>query len=299
MERLICRTITKTITSGDCPLCGVTELLWLFEKKNRQFWGCPTCGIRLQWPLPTAGELTRYYDDQYSGGIYQTFTDAEEMKTMTARRRLHEISSRIPMKGRWLDVGSANGVFVREATAKGVTASGLELSQVAVDQARSMGLDVTCGALEDTSAEPLYDCITAFDVLEHVLAPQTFMADIAARLKLGGYAALTLPNVMSVFAQVMGSSWWFYIPEEHLHYFSPKTVSLLGRKVGLEPIHVGRTFKPLTFDYGLTQFVEYNPWIYKSMKAASVVIPKSLRNWILPLYIGEMKVIFRKPEVGA
>ena len=227
--------------------------------------------------------------------MYSTFTAAEQMKTNTARQRLKEINRWIPDGGKWLDVGCANGVFVREAHLAGAEASGVELSQVAVEQAQAMGLDVRCGSLEDIEEGPTYDCITAFDVLEHVLDPRAFMASISARLKPGGYAALTLPDRSSIFAKLMGSRWWFYIPEEHLHYFTPKTALALGQKVGLEPVHGGRTFKPLTYDYGLTQFIEFNPLIYKVMKAASALIPAKLRSWIVPLYIGEMKVIFRKP----
>jgi hypothetical protein len=37
----------------------------------------------------------------------------------------------------------------------------------------------------------------------------------------------------------------------------------------------------------MTQFVEYNPLIYKVMKLASSLIPG-------PLHIGEMQVVFRK-----
>lgn len=278
-----------------CPLCGEVSLRWLFEKKGRQFHACPTCGLEKQVPLPTLAELQAYYDSQFDSGMYQTFTSAEQMKTMTAKQRLKEITPVIKPQGRWLDVGCANGVFVREAAALGAAAEGVELSSVAVKQAIDAGLPVRCGGLEDVEEAPGFDCITAFDVLEHVLDPLGFLQDIASRLKPGGHAALTMPDKSSIFAKLMGPRWWFYIPEEHLHYFDHDIIRQLMVKVGLEPVLVARTFKPLTYDYGLTQFIEFNPLIYKVMKAASVILPKSLRNWIVPLYIGEMKVIARKP----
>ena len=284
-----------SLGSDSCPLCGPVELKPLFEKKARRFWSCSKCGLEKQHPLPTLAELAAYYDGQFSTGMYQTFTSAEEMKTMTARQRLKEILPTIPPTGRWLDVGCANGVFVREAAALGANAEGVELSSVAVSQATAAGLPVVCGGLEDVSAEPAFDCITAFDVLEHVLDPLEFLQGIAKRLKPGGHAALTMPDKSSIYAKVMGSRWWFYIPEEHLHYFDPEIIRQLMHKVGLEPVAVGRTFKPLTYDYGLTQFIEFNPLIYRVMKLASSFIPRRLRQWIVPLYIGEMKAIARKP----
>ena len=281
--------------AADCPLCGEVELRHCFAKKGRQFWSCPKCGLQKQWPLPTPDELQAYYDAQFDHGMYQTFTSAAQMKTMTARQRLKEITPWIAPAGRWLDIGCADGVFVREAAALGATAEGIELSGVAVERARAAGLPVRCGALEDLPESGTFDCITAFDVLEHVLDPLEFLAGIARRLKPGGHAALTMPDKSSVFARLMGSRWWFYIPEEHLHYFDAGIIRRLMTKVGLEAIHVGATFKPLTYNYGLTQFIEFNPLIYKAMKAASVVLPQTLREWIVPLYIGELKVIARRP----
>lgn len=285
----------RTPITATCPLCGETPMRWLFEKKGRQFWACQTCGLEKQEPLPTLSELQAYYDAQFDSGMYQTFTSAEQMKTMTAKQRLKEITPWIRPQGRWLDVGCANGVFVREAAALGAQAEGVELSSVAVNQAIELGLPVRCGALEDVESGPQYDCITAFDVLEHVLDPLTFMQDIATRLKPGGHAALTMPDKSSIYAKLMGSRWWFYIPEEHLHYFDHEIVRQLMIKVGLEPVTVARTFKPLTYDYGMTQFIEFNPLIYRVMKAASALLPAKWRQWIVPLYIGELKVIARKP----
>jgi len=288
-------SVLHTPCTGHCPNCGPVALSPLFEKKGRQFWRCDGCDVRLQWPLPTARELEAYYEREFAEGMYATFTAAEEMKVMTAEQRLKELSPWVPMSGRWLDVGCANGVLVEAAAKRGIAASGVELSTHAVAQGVARGLDLAAGMLEDLPVEMKYDCITAYDVLEHVLDPRGFLQAVTERLKPGGYAVLSLPNVASIFAKVMGSRWWFYIPEEHLHYFTPATVSQLGQKVGLETVRVGRTFKPLTFNYGMTQFVEYNPLIYKVMKLASSLIPGKLREWIVPLYIGEMQVVFRKP----
>jgi len=283
--------------SGHCPLCGDARLRWLFEKKQRQFWTCTECGLVMQHPLPTPAVLRAYYDAEFDHGMYDTFTAAEQMKTMTARRRLKEIARSIPIEGRWLDVGCANGVFVREAIALGVKGEGIELSDVAVDQALKNRLPVRCGTLEDVGVSESFDCLTAFDVLEHVLDPAGFVRTLFDRVRPAGHVALTLPNKASIFARLMGPRWWFYIPEEHLHYFDPVVLRRLFAKSGFQVIRIERTFKPLTYNYGMAQFVEYNPLIYRMMKAASRLIPNRLREWIVPLYIGEMKIIARRPEV--
>lgn len=282
-----------------CPICGPAQATALFEKKQRRFYQCKHCGLRLQWPLPTQQELADYYDEEFSKGMYRTFTEAQVMKERTAAFRLRKVLRWTKPAGKWLDVGCANGVFVSTAATMGVDACGIELSSVAVQQACEQGLNVRQARIEELPAAERFDCVTAFDVIEHVLDPRGFLQSIADRLNAGATCVLSLPNVNSLFAKVMGKTWWFYIPEEHLHYFNSQTITKLATEIGLETLHTGPTAKPLTFDYGLTQFKEFNPLIYRLLSSVSILIPKAMRTAILPLAIGEMLVVLRKPQAIA
>ena len=287
--------MTTSHPTLDCPLCGKTEFRKRFSKKNRDFYRCLTCGIELQYPLPTLPELSEYYNHSFADGMYQEFTAASEMKEMTARQRIKEIRRSIPVSGRWLDVGCANGVFVAAVASQGVDAHGVELSQLAVDAGRQRGLDLHVGTIDDLPAGQTYDCITAFDVLEHVLSPNEFLSSIFGRLDPGGHVVITVPNAGGIVRRLMGKRWYFYIPEEHLHYFNRHNLAGLLGKHGFNVINVGATYKPMTYDYSLTQFAEYNPLIHKVLKAASLVVPSKLRARPIPLPIGELRIIGRKP----
>ena len=96
----------------------------------------------------------------------------------------------------------------------------------------------------------------------------------------------------------MGSRWYFYIPDEHLFYFSRATIRKLLYKAGFETLRVSRTYKPLTYDYALTQFAEYNPFLYRILKGVAKILPARLKSAVVPLYIGEMMVIARRTIVG-
>ena len=79
--------------------------------------------------------------------------------------------------GPWAeDLFTGDAPVIIENLGQGLTADAVEKVSsasptqiVAVNQAVEAGLPVQCGALEDVPNEPAYDCITAFDVLEHVL----------------------------------------------------------------------------------------------------------------------------------
>jgi len=48
-----------------------------------------------------------------------------------------------------------------------------------------------------------------------------------------------------------------------------------------------------TIEYGLSQFAEYNPIIYKVMNALSIFMTKRLLRTAIPFYIGEMILVAR------
>ncbi len=279
-----------------CPNCGnETNFGFRFEKKGRKFWRCRDCNLEKQNPLPTEQELKDYYESSYDIGMYRDFAAASEMKVLTARQRIKELKKFVSLDGKWLDVGCANGVFVKEAIALGVDAEGVELSENAVAEGKDQGIPISAGTIADLDEDVKYDCITAFDVLEHVIDPESFLQDIISRLKPGGHVILSLSNCSSLPAKLMGSRWYFYIPEEHLHYFDPDTLESFASRMGTTVLSTRRAYKPLTFDYSLLQFKEFNPLIYRGLALLGKLVPRSLRRKIIPLYIGEMMLIAKKP----
>jgi len=279
------------MSSITCPLCNQSTFSRLFEKKGRGFWRCESCSLEKIHPQPTLQELGEYYEGSFRDGMYKTFTSAEQMKKMTAQQRLKEISPHVNITGTWLDVGCANGEFIHYLKEKGYDAEGLELSEHAVNQAKERGLKARTGTMEALGVDEKFEGITAFDVIEHVLDPLEFLQQAVAHLKPGGTLAMTMPNKASFLCKLMGKRWYFYIPEEHLHYFDANIMRKLFAKVGLKTVFMGASRKPLTFDYGLTQFAEFNPLIYKMLNALAVVLPKSLRQRIIPWSIGEFMAI--------
>ena len=275
-----------------CPVCQNVYFEKIFTKKGRDFWRCSNCGLEKIFPLPTLEELKNYYDESYSEGMYKTFIEAREMKLLTAKERLKQISSHCS-QGRWLDIGCSDGVFVEQAQLQGMQSEGIDLSEVAIEEARKRNLSVYYSSVENFEPEHKYDTVTAFDVLEHVLDPVGFVQSVRSLLLPGGKVVLSLPDQGSVICKLMGKSWYFYIPEEHLHYFNKSTVAKLLTNAGFVVERRMATYKPLTYNYSLTQFKEYNPLIYKVLSWVSKLLPEKVKNISIPLYIGEMMIVAR------
>jgi len=272
-----------------CPACESRRFRKRFTKKGRDFWRCSTCGLEKQFPLPTLAELENYYDSSYRDGMYKAFQDAEEIKQLTASQRLKRILP-LAKPGRWLDVGCSTGWFVDVACRAGIDAEGIELSAVAVEAARRRSLPVFRSTIEDFRPPHLYDTVTGFDILEHVLDPYEFLKSVRRLLVPGGVICLGVPNQGGLISKVMGRRWYFYIPEEHLHYFNASTMQRLLERAGFRVQHCGRAYKTLTFQYSLIQFHDYNPMIYSVLNAVSKIVPQRLLRMPVELAIGEMLV---------
>lgn len=246
----------------------------------------------MQHPLPSAPDLKVYYDESYGEGLYKEFIDASDMKRDTARYRFKKIAKYVK-KGKLLDVGCSDGLFVKEASQNGVEAEGIDISKVAIGRANKIGVKASCTDLKSFSPGYRFQTITGFDVLEHVLDPDVFIRAAKNLLEPGGQLILSTPNINSIQRSIMKKHWYFYIPEEHFFYFNPAITKRLLSKIDFEIVKCERLFKPLTLEYGLTQFAAYNPIIYKMLKFITAMLPDKINKHIFLFYIGEMMVIAR------
>jgi 2-polyprenyl-3-methyl-5-hydroxy-6-metoxy-1,4-benzoquinol methylase len=285
------------VSAPPCPACRGTRFRKLFTKKDRDFWKCEACGLERQQPLPTLAELKSFYEQSYADGLYKEFASAHEMKRLTAAHRFRTIQRDCP-GARWLDVGASTGVFVEYLREQGLDAHGIDLSENAVAEAQARGVPVQASQLDDYRPERPFDVITCFDLIEHVIDPVQSLSAIHRLLVPGGKVVITLPNQNSAFRRVMGPRWFFYIPEEHLHYFNPSNVRRLLSRTGFKTERVGRISKPLTYRYSLLQFAEYNPTVYRTLKSLSRALPSKTLDWVMPLYIGEMLVVARRESTS-
>jgi 2-polyprenyl-3-methyl-5-hydroxy-6-metoxy-1,4-benzoquinol methylase len=221
--------------------------------------------------------------------MYKAFLEADEIKWLTANQRLKRLLPKA-RPGRWLDVGCSSGWFVEAARGAGIEAEGIDLSATAVEAARRRGLPVFCSTIEDFVPGHLYDTVTAFDVLEHVLDPYGFLHSVRRMLAPGGVVCLGVPNQGGLIAKLMGRRWYFYIPEEHLHYFNASTMRKLLERARFRVEHCGRAYKTLTYQYSLIQFQDYNPLIYSVLNAVAKAVPERWLRMPVELAIGEMLV---------
>ncbi len=153
---------------------------------------CPDCGVDFSEPRVAVGP------DWYEKSAPLRAIERRPPPESDWRFRQF-ISDSLP-PGRLLDVGCGDGGFLRLVRDIGFSPAGFDYEKRMVDLARSRGIaDAECaefGAYCRGRAAEEFDCVTLFDVLEHVPEPAAFLLEIRRLLKPGGYLAVTLPNAL-------------------------------------------------------------------------------------------------------
>jgi len=120
-----------------------------------------------------------------------------------------------------LDVGCGNGDYLVVAAEAGWKVKGVEPDPKALEVARSRGLEVVQGSIDEIARTgELFDVITMSHVIEHVHYPVHFVKQAYECLKPGGILYIDTPNIESFGAKRFGRSWRGIESPRHLTLFS-------------------------------------------------------------------------------
>ncbi len=217
-----------------CPACGSSAGRGLGQKNEFHLVSCQGCGTSYTSFLPDAATAQKYYDNYY--GSHNLMVPA------FIGRRADEIIaefSRYRWNNRLLEVGFGPGTLLQAAARAGWSSEGVEVSHMAVEHLRSLGLRAFHGELAaacyPTSS---FDIVVASELLEHVVDPKTLLQEIARLLRPGGLFWATTPHARGISARVLGLQWSTMSPPEHLQLFSLHGTKTLLAAVGFRRIRV-------------------------------------------------------------
>jgi SAM-dependent methyltransferase len=219
-----------------CPACSqTTEQRHLFAKNGCDVVQCAVCGLgRAQ---ASGFKPEQYYTGDYFSGRhkdgYADYRGAEPVLRREFARTVEFIRKFRP-SGRLLDIGCAYGFLLEEARPF-YDVSGIEIAEDAADFCRRRGLNVLTGVPDEATVARLgaMDVITLLDVIEHLPDPHVTLTLCRRLLKPGGILVLTTGDFASLYARLAGSRWRLMTPPQHLWFFTPESLSRMGRKLGL------------------------------------------------------------------
>jgi SAM-dependent methyltransferase len=224
---------------------------------------CESCELGMTTPQLSDEELGRYYADAYyedfyahsGGGGRSVLT---RMRAALGRRAAARRYSRPPFRfegvprGRLLDVGCGSGELLQHFTAQGWEPYGIDPSAAAVAAARRRGAEAHEGTLQDHPwRDETFEAIVFQHSLEHVVDPVAALEEARSLLAPGGVLAIAVPNWSSWQRSLFRGRWFVLDLPRHQQHFSPRALTGLAKKLGLEVEDVGTSSNAIATAYSV------------------------------------------------
>lgn len=276
-----------------CPLCRSKKSRKLYPNSYKRLVICNSCSLIYTNPRLKKRYLRHLYSREYfcnsesvHFGYENYIGDAQKIIT-TFDKRMREIE-KIKKNGMLLDVGCATGFFMKAAQKRGWKVVGNEISQFAAQYAQKhyKFKVYTDDFIKAPIKHRSFDLITMWDVIEHFYDPIQAVKKANSLLNDKGILVLSTPDVDSFPAKIMRSRWVGYkLSDEHLTYFSPKTLSRLLEKAGFKVIKKTHTGKHVSLPMLADRASIYSPLIGSLIKMAEKVSPPNYFLYINPFDI--------------
>ncbi|HVM80321.1 MAG TPA: class I SAM-dependent methyltransferase [Stellaceae bacterium] len=225
--------------SVPCNLCGSWDFKELYRIPDQKYHRdesfqvvmCRSCGLGFVNPRPRPEAMSKYYPAEYFVDNFKTRPELLAERYRREASYLDFVQTPGGGKRRLLDVGCANGAFPRFVRDLGWEVEGVEVAENSdvIDDFPVFRIPFD----RIPVAEPRYDAVTAWSVLEHVHDPMAYFRKAAEVLKPGGIFAFVTPNFGSITSR--------YLLQEdvprHLYFFDRKSIAAYAGKASLQMIH--------------------------------------------------------------
>ena len=226
--------------SIECDFCKSKNI----EIKNRNtesnLYKCKKCNSLFRkffFPIST-DYSSKYFIENYKNQYGKTYEEDEENLKALAKSRLETIKN-IKPTGKILDLGSAMGFFLKEASLNGYETEGIEISEYAANYCvKNLNLNVYNVSLLDFEyKENEYDIITAWYVLEHICDFEKLLKNILFSLKDDGIFAFAMPNGNGISGR-FNKNYFKIVPPDHAFETNPKALDKFLKKYSLKKMYL-------------------------------------------------------------
>tara|TARA_B100000315_G_scaffold239875_1_gene259126 strand:+ start:22 stop:882 length:861 start_codon:yes stop_codon:yes gene_type:complete len=258
-----------------CPAC-LNEKVRHWKSNELNLHICLNCNLVFQ--AKTMHQI--YKGEYYDYWDLNNFEDVRRMKVLTSEKYIQIICNDTEVNnGNLLDVGCAYGFTLEAARKSGFNTYGVEVSPAATI-AKERGYEVFRGEVDDAPFKTnFFDVVILIDLIEHIADPITFMKKLRTLLRDTGIMLIVTPNIFSTSRKILGDR-WFHYKDEHVCFYSSKSMETLLEKSGYRLLRRYPGFKHLTLKYINAHNRKYHKSkITKILSGFTNILPKKITNY--------------------
>jgi len=258
-----------------CPFCNASNHKKIYQERGAL--GIVRC---LQCSLVYVNPRLKNPEKIYWGNVDKYI---QEARLIFNGRAMHhrdqnyvndlKLISQYKPSGRFLDIGTNMGFFLRNARGKKWDLYGVEPSPSLSEAARKyFGLNVKTAFLEDAGFDnDFFDIVTMTDVFEHIPQPAKILTEVHRVLKPEGIVFIKVPNgsfnlSKLALARLFGKlkDYDLFDSYEHVVHYSHKTIGSMLEKCKFKIVRVaiGRPMQTPVWHNYVGQYYQYpSPWL--------------------------------------
>ena len=224
-----------------CPVCTSSDKLIRFNWGEYPVIHCNQCGLDYcsQMVEKESGGNSSPVHMEGIEMMTKAFHKTNALAMKYAEKRLAIYESILNRKCQnVLEVGCGPGVFYRPWKEFNVSWTGIDINPYWKEFGEKNQIPISNYSIDSLNGQ--YDVVMAYQVIEHVEDPISFMESIMVLLKPGGIIHLELPNQNSLtsklrqFSSKLSYDYGFIQPPMHLRAFREKTIYRLFENFNLD-----------------------------------------------------------------
>lgn len=237
--------------------------------------------------------------------IFQSYTDnldqqhisQDEQRYKTFSKSLNKIIRRNNIKNyenkKFLDIGSASGVFLKVLKSFNFIEEGYEPSKWMTEYGKkNYFVNINNGSIDDVRLENKYNFISFWDVLEHVTNLKETINKINLLAAKDCILIINVPAIDTLACKILKKKWPFFL-NVHLYYFTEKTLRNLFEKKNFRLLDKFPHFQYLKLDYLLFRASKY----FFIFKLFYIIVKNNFLGKIsVPYNVGQTTFVFKKND---
>jgi SAM-dependent methyltransferase len=201
-----------------------------------QLYQCKACNSMQRSPVMEQ----QFYTEMYKSAKAKPWGARHDRQDLPTAATLLE---RLPAGASILDVGCGDGSFLR-LLPDNLRKHAVEPSPNSQSLLAGHGINVVAEDVVDIAPDVKFDCVTAIDVIEHMVDPAAFFLSLASRVADDGFLLISSGDPESAeWATKFRNRFWYSFYQEHLTFPSRMALHAVATDAGFAEI----AHKPLRY----------------------------------------------------